>query len=68
MQNSNITNYAGYADIQYYMKNNFVTDYVDLQYQIRNNLINNYADFRDSMQIVLSLTTVTTLIFNTTWK
>ena len=69
MQNSNITNYAGYADIQYYMKNNFITDYanyVDLQYQIRNNLINNYADFRDSMQIVLSLTTVTTLIFNTT--
>ena len=56
MQNSIITNYAGYADIQYYMKNNSITDYA------------NYADFRDCMKIVLPLTTLTTLILETTCK
>ena len=32
-----ITNYADYADIQYYMKNNPITDYAnytDFEYQI----------------------------------
>ena len=32
-----ITNYTDYADIQYYMKNNFITDYAnyaDIEYQI----------------------------------
>ena len=37
MQNSFITNYADYAYIQYYMKNNSITDYADetdFEYQI----------------------------------
>ena len=37
MQNSLITNYADYDDIQYYMKNNSITDYAnytDFEYQI----------------------------------
>ena len=37
MQNSFITNYADYADMQYYMKNNPITDYAnytDFEYQI----------------------------------
>ena len=37
MENSFITNYADYADIQYYMKNNSITDdanYADFDYQI----------------------------------
>ena len=37
MQNSLITNYAEYADIQYYMKNNPITDYTNytgFEYQI----------------------------------
>ena len=32
MQNSSITNYAHYADIQYYMKNNPITDYANYSY------------------------------------
>ena len=38
MQNSFITNYADYADIQYYMKNNSINDYAnytDFEYQIQ---------------------------------
>ena len=34
---TSITNYADYADIQYYMKNNPITDcanYTDFEYQI----------------------------------
>ena len=43
-----ITNYTDYADIQYYMKNNFITDYAN--YAILNtryNFTTYYADLRD---------------------
>ena len=51
MQNGFITNYADYpdyADIQYYMKNNSISDYAnsdDFEYQVR--LITDYADYAD---------------------
>ena len=46
-----ITNYTDHADIQYYMKNNFITDnasYADFRDCLENSFITNYADYTDT--------------------
>ena len=45
-----ITNYTDHADIQYYMKNNSISDYAnyaDFRDCIENRFITNYADYAD---------------------
>ena len=48
------TDYADYADFRDYIKRNFTTDYAE------------NADFRDYIKIISPLTTLRTLILETT--
>ena len=62
------TNYTQHTDIQYYVKNNFITMLTTLILNTRYTFITDYADFRDDIQhikITLPVTMLTTLISNT---
>ena len=72
MKNNFITDYAGFADFQYQIRNVIThdADYADFRDYIKNNFTTDYAvfaDFKDYIKLIISpVTRLTTLVLETT--